>query len=69
MAINGINSTEEIPEVISPTMADFIKLVEANPQLRLPLTNIVQRRLLAEKDAEISILKNNLEPSRSNRAE
>ena len=47
-----------VPEgAIVATTADFIELIKANPSLELPLTNIVQKRLLAEKDAEIAELK------------
>lgn len=52
---NGVGPA--IPEdAIWATMEDFAELVKANPSLQLPLTNIVQKRLLAEKDAEIARL-------------
>lgn len=38
-------------------MEDFIELMETIPNLEMPLINIVQKRLLAEKDAEIAALK------------
>ena len=41
---------------IVATVADFTALIDANPQLQLPLINIIQKRLLAEKDAEIKRL-------------
>jgi len=49
---------EEIPEgVIVPTMEDYERLIQINQQLILPLANITQTRLLAEKDEETSKLK------------
>ena len=54
------NSVKE-PEGISATAADFQELLEANPSLQLPLINIVQKRLLAEKDMEIERLKSDAE--------
>jgi len=65
MVQNGQKETESIPfevgEVpegaILATPADFRALIQANPSLQLPLTNIIQQRLLAEKDAEIAALK------------
>ena len=38
-------------------MADYVELIKANPNLVQPLTVIVQKRSLAEKDAEIAELK------------
>lgn len=43
-------------DVLIPLMEDFTKLVEANPQLQLPLVNIIQHRMLAEQTAEIARL-------------
>ena len=51
------NGTTEAPQVITPLMEDYERLIAANPQLKLPLANIVQQRMLAEKDAEIAELK------------
>jgi len=54
------NSVKE-PEGISATTADFQELLEANPSLQLPLVNIIQKWLLAEKDVEIERLKSAVE--------
>jgi len=56
------NGASEIsPTTPEPPMtaitADYENLVTANPGLRLPLVNIIQQRLLAEKDVEIAELK------------
>ncbi len=55
---NGAIKDSQVPEDvgITATPADFEELIKANPGLHLPLVNIIQRRLLAEKDAEIARL-------------
>jgi hypothetical protein len=55
------NGTE--PKELAVTMEDFQALIEQNPQLRMPLINIVQARLLVERDAEIAELKSETQPA------
>ena len=40
-----------------PTEQDYTALIKAYPTMELPLINIIQQRLLAEKDVEIAGLK------------
>lgn len=51
---------EEISEDMIATPADFAELIQANQSVELLLVNIVQKRLLAEKSAEIQRLRQEL---------
>lgn len=59
MSKNGEVKDSQVPEDvgITATPVDFEELMRVNPGLQLPLVNIIQRRLLVEKDAEIARLK------------
>ncbi len=60
MTQNSKVNLEAVPvEVgITATSADFEELIKATPGLQLLLVNIIQKRLLVEKDAEIAMLRN-----------
>lgn len=47
---------EQKSEHIVATIADFGELLKENPTLCGPLSNVVQRRMLSEKDAKIAAL-------------
>lgn len=57
MSENEKITAPEASSVLQATYDDFVALVRVNPSLELPLTNIVQQRMLAEKDAEIALLR------------
>ena len=56
---------------ITATAGDFAKLLEVNPTAKLQLENIIQARLLDEKDRELAEIKkrqvNGHEPRRATR--
>ena len=57
MVQNGLAKEQgEVSVFDQVTIEDFMALLRFNPSLQLPVNNIIQQRLLAEKDAEIERL-------------
>ena len=50
------NGNALVGRQLTPTLADYEALIQANEGLHSPLANIIMARLLNEKDAEIELL-------------
>ena len=59
MTQNGNVMSQEIPTNVGVTATpeDLEELFKSNPNLQLALVNIIQKRMLAERDAEIAELR------------